>query len=180
MGEGMRRGKTFVSVVVFLGVLGSGCAVGAFTWPWQKKDEDPREEVAEEQARPRPKRGEVPVTYLDSLNRGREMVLRREDFVRSGPRAAEPGSAGAAGGATTEGFRVQCFATSMAERARQEKKRLSTRIPFPVYLIFEDPYYKLLVGDFTRRSDARAAQADLMDMGYDDAWIVGTPVNVKR
>jgi hypothetical protein len=75
---------------------------------------------------------------------------------------------------------VQCFASSDIEKVREEKKAIEKKTRLPVYIIFVEPYYKLHVGDFTKRAEARSAVSDLKGIGYDDAWIVQARVRPKK
>jgi hypothetical protein len=122
----------------------------------------------------------VSETFLDTLNRGREFALIDKDFT---PILAETtGVSGAKGdrGEVPNGFRVQCFASSLIERVRAEQKTLEAKIKYPVYIVFNAPYYKLLIGDFIKRNDADAACAKLKDLGYADAWVLRTKVWASR
>jgi cell division septation protein DedD len=126
-------------------------------------------------------------TFLDSLNRGREISPTDKDFspiiVES---TATPASASAvpqaAPGATEvpNGFRVQVIASSQIEKVRAEQKSLESRVSFPLYIIVTPPYYKLLAGDFVKRNEADAAAAKLKDLGYADAWVVRSKIWTSR
>jgi hypothetical protein len=119
-------------------------------------------------------------TYLDTLNRGREFALSDHDFVSIIPETVAVSQEKFGQTEAPNGFRVQCFASSQIERARSEQKVLESKVRFPVYIIFAAPYYKLLVGDFVKRSDADAACAKMKDAGYADAWVMRTKVWVKQ
>lgn len=80
-----------------------------------------------------------------------------------------------------DGFRVQVFAgrdiqaATMAEtqaRADFEKQGLK------VYLIFEAPFYKVRVGDFTDRNDAENARDLARRLGYKSAFVARSKVKV--
>jgi|WetSurMetagenome_2_1015567.scaffolds.fasta_scaffold00462_13 hypothetical protein len=114
-------------------------------------------------------------TFLDTLNRGREISLTDRDFI---PIVPESASASDKNGTAEvpNGFRVQCFASSQIERVRAEQKALESKVRYPVYIVFATPYYKLQVGDFVKRVDADDAAAKIKELGYADAWVVRTKV----
>ncbi|HUI93806.1 MAG TPA: SPOR domain-containing protein [Chitinivibrionales bacterium] len=121
-------------------------------------------------------------TFLDTLNRGREITLSDKDFnpIIAETTAIAPGKDGAGSSEVPNGFRVQCFASSQIERVRAEQKNIEARVRFPVYIIFAAPYYKLLVGDFVKRADADAALVKMKELGYADAWVMRTKVWIKQ
>jgi hypothetical protein len=119
-------------------------------------------------------------TFLDTLNRGREISLSDRDL---NPIMPETTSAVQDKSGKTEvpnGFRVQCFASSQIERVRAEQKTIEAKVRYPVYIVFAAPYYKLLVGDFVKRGEADAAAAKMKDLGYADAWVMRTKVWVNQ
>jgi hypothetical protein len=121
-------------------------------------------------------------TFLDSLNRGHELSLADRDFspmiVESTVAAAPQAAAGAAD--APNGYRVQVIASSQIEKVRSEQKSLESRVSYPLYIIATPPYYKLLAGDFVKRSEADAAVAKLKELGYADAWVVRTKIGTGR
>ena len=46
-----------------------------------------------------------------------------------------------------------------------------------VYVDFEAPNYKVRVGDFIDRDIAETLQQELVQMGYNSAWILRTRIN---
>jgi hypothetical protein len=54
---------------------------------------------------------------------------------------------------------------------------LEPRVKYPIYLVFNAPYYKLMIGDFIKRADADIILTRLKEMGYNDAWVVRSRVN---
>jgi len=71
------------------------------------------------------------------------------------------------------GFRVQIAFSEDIDFANQLKAEVSPRLPNQwVYVVYEAPYYKVRVGDFTTRPDANPVLKLLVDLGYKDAWIV--------
>jgi septal ring-binding cell division protein DamX len=115
---------------------------------------------------------------LDTLNKGKEIALSDNDLKPIMPEStAIVGDSKGTGG---EGFRIQCFASSQIDRIRSEQKQLETKVKYPIYVVFNAPYYKLLVGDFAKRSDADAALLKLKEIGYGDAWVARSRINSAR
>ncbi|RTZ96649.1 MAG: hypothetical protein DSY36_00660 [Candidatus Neomarinimicrobiota bacterium] len=46
-----------------------------------------------------------------------------------------------------------------------------------VYVDFETPNYKVRIGDFIERESAESLQQDLVQMGYNSAWILRSRIN---
>ena len=123
-------------------------------------------------------------TFLDTLNKGKEIVLLDGDFK---PIISDTSQVIQVKSEQTQsqteipnGFRIQCFASSQIERIRAEQKSLETKLNYPVYIIFASPYYKLHVGDFTTREEADNALAKIKELGYSDAWVVRSKIWLKQ
>ncbi len=121
-------------------------------------------------------------TFLDTLNRVHEFSLTEKDFtsiiVESTVTQASQSTAAAS--EAPNGFRVQVIASSQIEKVRTEQKSLESRVTYPLYIIVTPPYYKLLAGDFVKKSEAEAAAAKLKDLGYADAWVVRSKIWTGR
>ena len=76
-----------------------------------------------------------------------------------------------------EGYRVQVLATRYIERADSLAAIMKNTISDSVYVDFEAPNYKVRVGDFIDRDIAEALQQELVQMGYNSAWILRTRIN---
>ncbi len=75
------------------------------------------------------------------------------------------------------GFRVQICAVSEEEKARQIQREAILRfIDQEVYLIYNNPYYKVRVGNCLTRYDADKLQQLAVEKGFTDAWVVRTKV----
>jgi cell division septation protein DedD len=81
---------------------------------------------------------------------------------------------------TTDGFRVQVFATSDREVAENAARVAEQRVGLGAYIDLEDGMYKVRVGDYVTRPDAETALATLRSHYYPDAWIVPARVRVPR
>lgn len=125
--------------------------------------------------------GEAPATFLDTLNRGKEFALNDRDFVsittESTSVANQKDPKEDVG---VDGYRIQCFASSQIERVRSEQKQMELKVKYPLYIVYNAPYYKLLAGDFIKRGDADIAVAKLKEMGYNDAWVARSRIEIKH
>lgn len=75
------------------------------------------------------------------------------------------------------GFRVQICAVSDEEKARQiQREAILQFMNDEVYLIYNNPYYKVRVGNCTTRYDADNLQQLAVEKGFKDAWVVRTKV----
>ena len=79
----------------------------------------------------------------------------------------------------SEGYRVQVLATRYFERADSLAVIMKNTINDSVYVDFEAPNYKVRVGDFIDRDSAESLQQDLVQMGYNSAWILRSRINSK-
>ncbi|MDZ7624176.1 MAG: SPOR domain-containing protein [Ignavibacteriaceae bacterium] len=80
---------------------------------------------------------------------------------------------------TTDGYRVQVLSTDdidEANRVRAEVYEKTTRKE--VYVIFEPPFYKVKVGDFTSKSEADNLRFKLNQLGYTESKVVQETVNL--
>jgi hypothetical protein len=75
-------------------------------------------------------------------------------------------------GEMVKGFRIQLMATTNLNQATEIKKNAMVKLQGKIYLAFEAPQYKIRVGDFLSRDEAKSALADIVKYGYLDAWIV--------
>lgn len=74
---------------------------------------------------------------------------------------------------TLQGFRIQLLATNSYDDANSTRTLLtSTYHDLWIYLMFEAPTYKIRVGDFSNRSEAKPLLDQFHGQGYAKAWIV--------
>ncbi len=73
------------------------------------------------------------------------------------------------------GYRVQVFASSQLEKAKELKKNLMAGTGLAVYIEFEGGMYKVRVGDFLSREEASQARETLLKE-YPDCWIVSATI----
>jgi len=82
----------------------------------------------------------------------------------------------------TDGFRIQLLATRNIEAATlTQQKAIEQFGPLnnKTYLIFEAPFYKIRVGDFTERGEADKTRDLAKEYGFDQAFTVRSRVNVQ-
>jgi len=77
----------------------------------------------------------------------------------------------------SEGYRVQVLATRYYERADSLAVLMKNTVSDSVYVDFEAPNYKVRIGDFIDRDSAELLQQELVQMGYNSAWILRTRIN---
>jgi hypothetical protein len=134
----------------------------------------------------------VVATFLDTLNKGREVSLTDADFFPHVPQTAAPAAvlpdtvpAAVAevprpeAGVVPSRFSIQVLAGPNEQQIKKEKSTLAVKLSLPVSVVFEPPYYKLFVGEFSQHSEAENWCARLKDMGYTDAWIVRAAASRK-
>jgi cell division septation protein DedD len=69
------------------------------------------------------------------------------------------------------GWRIQVFASSSMSNADAISRKARQRFTEPVYVEFDPPLYKVRVGDFLSKEDARHMANRAKAEGY-DAWVV--------
>jgi len=77
----------------------------------------------------------------------------------------------------SEGYGVQVLATRYFERADSLAVLMKNTVSDSVYVDFEAPNYKVRIGDFIDRDSAESLQQELVQMGYNSAWILRTRIN---
>jgi hypothetical protein len=77
----------------------------------------------------------------------------------------------------SEGYRVQVLATRYYERADSLAVLMKNTVSDSVYVDFEAPNYKVRIGDFIDRDSAESLQQELVQMGYNSAWILRARIN---
>jgi hypothetical protein len=128
----------------------------------------------------------VAPTYLDTLNRGRELSLAN-DYSELKSTAAQDEDEKTGASEKTElapdgsdGFRIQCMAGNDIEKVKAFKRQFESKLIYPAAIVFDDPYYKLQAGSFTTRNAAEAALREIKAAGYSEAWIVKVSTDSRR
>lgn len=80
---------------------------------------------------------------------------------------------------TVLGYRVQIYATKDREQAyllKDEATKIFNKDSINVYLVFNEPYYKIRIGDCKSREEANQLKNLARQRGYTNAWIVKSQV----
>lgn len=75
-------------------------------------------------------------------------------------------------GQAIPGFRVQLIATRNEEEARAVMRNAVISFDEQVYRQYDNPYYKIRVGDFLSRYEANQLQEEAIALGFHEAWVV--------
>jgi len=116
-----------------------------------------------------------PATLLDltlDTSAVRQQVIRREQFEALLKGRSKVESAGG----YADGYRVQLVATREEAEARADMQSALLSFSENVYLLFDNPYYKLRVGDCLSRSQADSLQQRALAKGFAKAWITRSQV----
>jgi len=76
------------------------------------------------------------------------------------------------------GFRIQVITTEDPELAGEIINKIESAMEYPVYRIYEPPYYKVRVGNFIDRADADEMMDELRRAGY-ETFIVPDIINLE-
>ncbi len=118
----------------------------------------------------------VHLTFLDTLNRGKEVCITDSDLfaLRSDSRmkASSAAELQRENGVVPSRYKIQVLAAKTEEEVQSVKKELEGKIDLPATIIFETPFYKLFAGDFSSKDTAEQCATTLRGMGYGDAWVV--------
>ena len=82
-----------------------------------------------------------------------------------------------------DGYRVQIFAGRDIQAATMAETRAKEDFEpkgYKVYLIFEAPFYKVRIGDFTDRNDAENVRDLAKGIGYKSAFVARSKVKVAE
>jgi hypothetical protein len=110
-------------------------------------------------------------TFLDTLNKGKELVLTPEDFNR--PAKTVTARADTFVKTTNSIYQVQFFTTTKLKKAEKEKKDIEETLQVQVSIIEESSdNFKLRAGKFTKKEDAEKLKKQIKEIGHKDAWIV--------
>ena len=130
-----------------------------------------------------------PLTFLDTLNSGKELIIANPDSARPSSGTKPADVAHEAGdqfdgdntpveqreaGVVPSRFMVQVLASTSQQQVKQEKRKLAAKIKLPFSISYEAPYYKLFAGNAPQREEAENVLAQIKKLGYNDAWIVRT------
>ena len=80
----------------------------------------------------------------------------------------------------TQGYRVQIFASASIDEATAAQRVARDKIGDSVYVVYDPPVYKVRIGDFASRLEANQRLTRVVNMGYDDAWVVADKIYLRR
>jgi hypothetical protein len=80
----------------------------------------------------------------------------------------------------TQGFRIQIFATGSIDEATASQTVARNQVGDSVYVVYDPPVYKVRVGDYATRLEANQRLTRIVNMGYDDAWVVSDKISLRR
>ncbi|MCL2689818.1 MAG: SPOR domain-containing protein [Chitinispirillia bacterium] len=147
----------------------AGCAASAGGSQYKEVESREPLKTVEAQSIEYTSSAKSPLTFIDTLNRGKEISLSEGDvaMLDIGGRSAAPARVEI----NEPRFRIQIMASGQIDVARQEKMRAESTTGLPVFLSSEQSLFKLYVGEFQTREMAEAALPDIRK-AYKDAWIV--------
>ncbi len=80
---------------------------------------------------------------------------------------------------TEPGYRVQVLSTDNLDDANKMRSEIYFKTSQKaVYIVFDPPFYKVEVGDFTNINDAKSLSFKFKQMGYTDARVVNGTINI--
>jgi cell division septation protein DedD len=121
-------------------------------------------------------------SFPDTARVERETVVTGEIRPAAELETAPPSAAEPEGEALATGWRVQVYAS----RSQADASATATRVQdalggeAPVYVEWDDPWFKVRVGDFSDRSAADRLRERLAGLGWPDAWAVRTTIRTAH
>jgi len=80
-----------------------------------------------------------------------------------------------------QGYRIQIFASaSIDEATAAQQVALERAGKDSVYVVYDPPVYRVRIGDYGTRLEANQRLSRIVNLGYDDAWVVADRVNLRR
>lgn len=82
---------------------------------------------------------------------------------------------------TVNGYRVRVSSTEKLDEAESLRSELFTKTnQKQIYIIFDPPFYRVEIGDFTDISSARDLRFKLNQLGYSEARVVSEKINIYK
>ncbi len=79
-----------------------------------------------------------------------------------------------------EGYRIQVISTNNRKKAMDAKTRIYQRFPeLKAYLMYQSPFFRLKVGNFTEREEAENYLQDILQLFPTGVYVVRDIVEVK-
>jgi hypothetical protein len=81
---------------------------------------------------------------------------------------------------SAQGYRIQVISTNNRTKAMEAKTRIYQHFPeLKAYLMYQSPYFKLKVGNFTEREEAESYLQDILTLFPTGVYVVRDIVEVK-
>lgn len=82
---------------------------------------------------------------------------------------------------TSDGYRVLVFSSDELEEIETVKLKVEeNKGMHQVYSVFEPPFYKIYIGDFTELEDANSLRRKLTQLGFKEAKVIRTTINIFK
>ncbi len=81
---------------------------------------------------------------------------------------------------TVAGYRVQLYSTTDYYAAVRVRNEAMTRFTEEIIMDFEQPYYKIRIGNYIDRQEAEAIRIHARTIGYPEAWLIQTKVTITK
>ena len=81
---------------------------------------------------------------------------------------------------TLNGFRIQLYESSSAEKVNSVIKKYKKKMRDSLYVIFEAPVYKIHYGNFSKKYEAEKIKNQLRQKGFKNIWIVRSRIEQKH
>ena len=81
---------------------------------------------------------------------------------------------------SAQGYRIQVISTNNRTKALEAKTKIYQKFPeLKSYLMYQPPFFKLKVGNFTEREEAESYMHDIMTLFPSGVYVVRDVVEVK-
>ena len=81
---------------------------------------------------------------------------------------------------SAQGYRIQVISTNNRTKAMEAKTKIYQRFPeLKAYLMYQSPFFKLKVGNFTEREEAESYLQDILTLFPTGVYVVRDIVEVK-
>lgn len=107
-------------------------------------------------------------------------ILPVSDTVEASGTLSEDIRGDESGTINVPGFRVQLYSTTDYYSAIRTRNEALTKFTEEIFLDFEQPYYKIRVGNFTDKQKADELRVVARSIGYPEAWVIQTKVTINK
>jgi hypothetical protein len=81
---------------------------------------------------------------------------------------------------TVAGYRVQLYSTTDYYAAVRVRNEAMNRFTEEIIMDFEQPYYKIRIGNYTEKQEADEVRIFARSIGYPEAWVIQTKVTITK